>query len=156
MTKALAAATISLATICKALHDLEEAGIPKATTPQVGEILLRPQNYDMGGRLYGLTKSTKPAIAKEQPKDSGSNVYFLTDYGREYLTENLTKIQSYGNYALVGIDKKVKRKTSGAALQALTELQGLIDTNTEVKAFIQHLCNQIDGFMQKMEEKNGG
>lgn len=155
MSKALSATTIHIATICKAMVDLEEAGIKEAGTTQLGEVLLRPQSYDMGGRLYGLTKTAKPCLYKQADPDSGNNLYGITDYGREFLKANTDKVQMYGQYELIGGDKKIPKKASGAALQALSELQGLIDTNTEVKAFMHHLFNQIDGFMQKMEEKNG-
>jgi len=152
MKAALTASTIHKATICKALLDLKKAGIEKASTSEIGEVLMRPQNYDMGGRLHSLATSTHALMAKEKSASGGKNVYFITDEGESYLATNLRYVQQYGEYKLAGTDRVQSPVTSGAALQALTELQHLIESNVKVKTFINKLYYQIDDFLQEIQD----
>lgn len=147
----LKSGTIKIATILQALCDLEGQGIDWPTTPQIGEMLLRPQNYDMGGRMYGLTKATQQYVEKKENPDAGHNLYRITDKGREFLSRNMAEVQIYGNYELIGSDKKVTKKASGVALDAFAELQGIIGKNVETKAFIESLFNQIDAFLEEQK-----
>ncbi len=147
----LSASTIHAATILQAFIDLEEQGIEESTTSQVGEILLRPQGYDMGGRLHGLSTSGNPVIDKLQ-QDGHNNLYCINDYGREYLKKHFKRVQTYGEYALIGKDKKVLVKPTGAALNALEEMQKLIDVNVRVKVVYQNIINQIEQLEREVEQ----
>ena len=149
--KGLAASTIHKATIIKGMLDLKEAGIEKATTAEIGEHLLRPQNYDMGARLHVLATATQPLIDKEKAETGGNNVYFVTPLGEEFLQKNMRHVQTYGEYELSGEDKVQAPITSGAALAALTELQTLIDSNVKVKTFINKIYYEIDAFIKELD-----
>ncbi len=144
--KNLAANTISTATILQAVVDLNEQGIEHCTTGQIGEQLLRPERYDMGNRLFNLTKNPNPYLMKES--DGSRNAYYITDKGKAYLKANRHLVQEYGCYEVVGKDKKVKElKPTGAALAALEELQQLIQDNLEAKLFVQNLIADIEEFL---------
>lgn len=155
--KKLVASTIHNATVVQALLDLEAAGIYGATTAQVGEVLLRPVNYDIGSKLFALTQNKNNFLEKRVNPDnlqSVNKLFYVTEKGRKYHGDNLDKVQRYGEYKLVGKDKAVTKKVSGTALQALAELQAVVDKNSEVKAFLESIYNQLDGFLQELEEEN--
>lgn len=144
--KNLAASTISTATVLQAVVDLNEQGIEQCTTSQIGEQLLRPERYDMGARLFNLTKTPNPYLMKES--DGHRNVYYITNKGKAYLKSNRHLVQEYGCYEVVGKDKKIKElKPTGAALAALEELQQLIQDNLEAKLFVQNLIADIEEFL---------
>jgi len=147
MTKSLASKTIHRATIVKAVAELEERGV-LTTTSNVGELLLRPRNYDMGGRLYNLCLSG--LLSKEG--GGHSNTYHATEKGLDALKKEAKFVQEYGEYKAIGADKKVKAAPSKAAASALDELTNLIETNTKLRTLAQQLYYNVDAMIKEIED----
>ena len=150
MPDKLKANTIQQATIIKAIKELIDDDV-ETSTSNIGEVLMRPQNYDMGGRLFSMCSSTSGLLEKKQGS-GGNNAYFVTEKGELYLQQNIKKVQIYGEYSAIGSDKKVSIEPSKAALGAMAELEALIQSNTELRAVAHRLYNEVDAAIQEIEE----
>ncbi len=126
----LPSSTISVATVLTAIDELNNQGIETPTAQQLSELTLRPKGYDMGGRLFNLSKSSNPFINKID--GDHFNTYSLTDKGREYLSLNRHKAQVYGEYDNLS-QEAVSTKPSDLALQAANEIQEIIALHTTLR-----------------------
>lgn len=149
MSDKLAANTIHVATILKAMKNLEDRGV-EITTSYIGEELMKPKKYDLGSRLFNMCKAATPLVAKHS--DGYNNTYSITEAGLKYLQANFAKVQVFGEYDAIGKDKPVKVQASAAALNALTELQGLIDKNTKLRQSIIGLYNVVDATIKEISD----
>ena len=150
MAEKLKANTIHQATIIQAVKELTDDDI-ETSTSNIGEVLMRPQNYDMGNRLFTMCASTSGLLEKK-PGPNGNNAYFVTEKGERYLQQNIRKVQTYGEYEAIGSDKKVSIAPSKAALGAMAELETLIQNNTELRAIAHRLYNEVDAVIREVEE----
>jgi len=155
MTQKLANSTIHQATVLQAFAELKRAGNDEPTTAQVGEVLLRPMGFDMGGKLQGLAKSTKAYIIKNGNNNAhGKATFTITEAGEKYLANNLDCVQEFGDYELKAVDRKVQPVISGAAATAMAELESLISNNAKVKAFMINLQLQIEEFLEELNNES--
>ncbi len=150
MAEKLKANTIHQATIIQAVKQLIDDDV-ETSTSNIGELLMRPQNYDMGSRLFSMCASTSGLLEKK-PGPNGNNAYFVTEKGELYLQQNIRKVQTYGEYEAIGSDKKVSIEPSKTALGAMAELEQLIRNNTELRAVAHRLYNEVDAAIKEIEE----
>ena len=94
MAEKLKANTIHQATIIQAVKELTDDDI-ETSTSNIGEVLMRPQNYDMGNRLFNMC-SAASGLLEKKPGPNGNNAYFVTEKGERYLQQNIRKVQTYG------------------------------------------------------------
>lgn len=146
MTQKLSGGTIKIATVLQAFTDLAEAGKDWVETGDVRDVLLPPTNYDVGNRIHYLMR--KSLIESEKIEGSGRNQYRIKQAGRDFLREKVYEVQQYGEYELVGKDRPPAGPT-GAANQALAELNAIIERNTEAKQFLANLYYQIEEFLEE-------
>ena len=140
--------TINDATVLSAIYDIEKAN-KKATAALIGEVLLRPQNFDMGKKLFSMANKTIPLI--DARSDGTHNVYSTNKHSKEYLENYFHRVQEYGNYESAGAD--IALSPSSTAEKALSELQGIIRSNAEAKKVLVDIYNKLDNFLELKDAK---
>ena len=130
--------------------EINSQGIEFATAGQVSEVLMRPKNFDMGGKLYGLCKKVPPLLVKND--SDHFNTYVITKDGKEYYKLNKLKAQRYGEYDAIGEAAQVDSSPAEIAIKAAQEIQEIINTHTRLRMQLQRFYNTAVELEKELDE----
>ena len=143
-------ATIHNATVLKAIMEINSQGIELASAGQISEVLMRPKNFDMGGKLYGLCKKSPPLLVKND--SDHFNTYQITDEGKQYYKMHRLKAQKFGEYDAIGESAPVNTSPAAIAVQAAQEMQQIIDTHTRLRMQLQRYYHTAVALEKELDE----